>query len=354
VHATRPPDDRRPRHEAAGEWPHPSLSALLDARVAATPDRVYLIEGQREGGRQLTFRALAMRAARMAVALRKLGIGRGDVVSWQLPNWAEAAAFAVAIDRVGAVSNPIITIYREREVTFVCRQSGARLLVVPGEVRGVDHRELARAVQAAVPSVEHVLTVRAAPAAGQRALESLEEDPGGALPPSPLGPHDVCAVFYTSGTTADPKGVLHTPSTLGALIRGQGLMFPPTPATRGLLQFPLMHIGGVVLFVQQPITFGTSTVFMDTFDPALAVDLIERYQVTGAGGPPAVLQAMFAAPNFSSEKMRSVVSSGSGAGDTSAAPDPELTTDRIFSDEKFGAANIAWRTAGGPPAPVTW
>jgi cyclohexanecarboxylate-CoA ligase len=81
-----------------------------------------------------------------------------------------------------------------------------------------------------------------------------------------------------------------------------------------------MHIGGVVLFVQQPITLGTSTVFMETFDPALAVDLIERHQVTGAGGPPAVLQAMFAAPNFSTEKMRSVVSSGSGAADVS----PEL------------------------------
>src|SRR6185295_19122020 len=107
------------------------------------------------------------------------------------------------------------------------------------------------------------------------------------------------------------KGVLHTPSTLGGLIRGQGMMFPPTPQTRGLLQFPLMHIGGIVMFVQQTITLGTSTVFMETFDPALAVDLVERHRVTSAGGPPAVLQAMFAAPNFSTEKMRSVVSSGS-------------------------------------------
>jgi cyclohexanecarboxylate-CoA ligase len=343
VHATRPPDDRRPRHEAAGEWPHPPLSTLLDARVAATPDRVYLIEGLRDGGRSFTFRDLATRAGRMAVALQKLGIGKGDVVSWQLPNWVEAAAFAVAIDRVGAVSNPIITIYREREMTFVCRQAGARALVVPGCVRGVDHRDLARAVQAAVPSIEHVLTVRAAPAAGQRALEPLEEDPDGALPPSPLGPHDVSAVFYTSGTTADPKGVLHTPSTLGALIRGQGLMFPPGPETRSLLQFPLMHIGGVVLFVQQPITLGTSTVFMETFDPELAIDLIERHRVTGAGGPPAILQAMFAAPNFSPEKVRSVTSSGSGAADVS----PELMR---TAHEKLGA--LVYRSYGMTECPA--
>ena len=145
---TRPPDDRRARHEARGEWPQPSLSAMLDARAAATPDRVYLIEGKREGGRTLTFAALKARADRMVVALARLGVGPGDVVSWQLPNWLEGAALAAAIDRVGAVSNPIITIYREREVGFVCRQARSRVLVVPGLVRGVDHRELAAAVRA--------------------------------------------------------------------------------------------------------------------------------------------------------------------------------------------------------------
>jgi len=122
---TRPPDDRRARHEASGEWPQPSLSAMLAARARATPDRLYLIEGKREGGRQHTYGELAARAARMAVALRRAGLGAGDVVSWQLPNWFESAALAAAIDRIGAISNPIISIYREREVTFVCRQSCA-------------------------------------------------------------------------------------------------------------------------------------------------------------------------------------------------------------------------------------
>src|SRR5262249_46120650 len=83
-----------------------------------------------------TFRDVARRADRIALALRRLGVGAGDVVSWQLPNWMECAALAAAIDRLGAISNPIITIYREREVGFVCRQAGSRVLVVPGPVRG--------------------------------------------------------------------------------------------------------------------------------------------------------------------------------------------------------------------------
>src|SRR5262245_36634201 len=340
---TRPPDARRARHEATGEWPQPTLSSLLTVRALDDPDRPYLIEGLREGGRTFTFAEVARRADRMAVALSRLGVRPGEVVSWQLPNWMEAAALAGAIDRLGAVSNPIITIYREREVGFVCRQAAARVLVVPGLVRGVDHRELAAAVQAQAPSLEHVLTVRAEPASGQRALESLEDDPSGTLPASPHGPHDVSAVFYTSGTTADPKGVLHTASTLGAMLNYHAQLFAASPDDVPLLQFPLPHIGGVVMFIMQPLRSGASVVLMETYDPALAIDLIERHRVTSAGGPPAILQGMFTAPNWSPEKVRSVRISGSGAADVS----PELIRE---AQERLGA--FAYRSYGMTECPM--
>jgi cyclohexanecarboxylate-CoA ligase len=347
---TRPPDAmRRSRHEAAGEWPQPPLSTLLHTRARTDPDRPYLIEGLREGGRTFTFRDVARRADRMAVALTRLGVRQGDVVSWQLPNWMEAAALAAAVDRLGAVSNPIITIYREREVGFVCRQAGSRVLVVPGLVRGMDHRELATSVQAGAPSLEHVVAVRAEPADRQRALESLEDDPPEPLPPSPHGPHDVSSVFYTSGTTADPKGVLHTPSTLGAVVNYHAQLFASSPDDVSLLQFPLPHIGGVVLFIMLPLRSGSSVVLMETYDPELAVDLIERHRVTSAGGPPAVLQGMLAAKNWSAEKVRSVRSSGSGAADVS----PELirqAQDRLggFAYRSYGMTECPMFTSGRP------
>jgi cyclohexanecarboxylate-CoA ligase len=297
----------------------------------------------------VTFGELARRADRMAVALRRVGIEAGDVVSWQLPNWVEAAALAAAIDRVGAVSNPIITIYREREVGFVCRQARSRVLVVPGQVRSVDHRELAAAVQVASPDLEHVLTVRAEPAAGQRALETLEDDPSEPLPPSPHGPHDVSTIFYTSGTTADPKGVLHTPSTLGAVRHVYAAMFGASPDDRGLLQFPLTHIGGLVMFVLIPIANGSSVVFMDGFDPPLAVDLIERHRVTSAGGPPAVMQGIFAAPNFSTDRMRSVRTSGSGAADVSPELIREIGTKMAaLAYRSYGMTECPMFTSGRP------
>ncbi|TMB21468.1 MAG: cyclohexanecarboxylate-CoA ligase [Deltaproteobacteria bacterium] len=350
---TRPPDERRARHEATGEWPQSSLSAMLAERARRTPERVYLIEGRREGGRSYTFGDLAARAGRMAAALLGLGVRPGQVVSWQLPNWFEGAALAVAIDSIGAVSNPIITIYREREVSFVCRQARSRVLVVPGVVRGVDHRELGRAVRAAAPDLEHVLTVRTEPGPGMRALEGLEERAATPLPPNPHGPHDVSMLFYTSGTTADPKGVQHTPSTLGAVIRFQAELLHPSPDDRSLLQFPLPHIGGIVLFVMLPVAHGSSTVFMETFDPELAVDLIERHQITSAGGPPAVLQAMFAAKNFAPEKVRSVRGSGAGAADVT----PELMRETkgrfagALVHRSYGMTECPMFTSGAPADP---
>src|SRR3989475_11237757 len=107
MQATRPPDERRARHEATGEWPQPSLSAMVAERVRRTPERVYLIEGRREGGRSYTFRDLALRAERMAGALLRLGLRLGEAVAWHLPNWFEGPQLPVAINSLGAVSSPI-------------------------------------------------------------------------------------------------------------------------------------------------------------------------------------------------------------------------------------------------------
>ena len=110
-----------------------------------------------------------------------------------------------------------------------------------------------------------------------------------------------------------------------------------------LLQFPLPHIGGVVLFVMLPLRSGASVVLMETYDPELAIDLIERHRVTSAGGPPAILQGMLAAKNWSVEKVRSVRSSGSGAADVS----PELIRQ---AQERLGA--FAYRSYGMTECPM--
>jgi cyclohexanecarboxylate-CoA ligase len=348
------PRARRDRHAATGEWPQPSLSTLLDERRRADGERPYVIEGRRDGDRVFTYADVARRADRMAVALERLGIRPGDAVVWQLPNWMEGAALAAALDRVGAISVPALTIWRERELGFACRQTGARALVVPGVVRGTDHRELARAVAADARELAHVVTVRADPLPGQHAIESLEADPALPLLPTPHGPHDVTTVFYTSGTTADPKGVLHTPSTLGSVVGCHAKLLHPTRDDCGILQFPLTHVGGVVLYALMPARWGCRAVYVEQFDPELAVDLIERHGVTVAGGPPALMQAMLGAPNARPERFKTVRASGTGAADVSPALVQAIRAQLpgAFVYRSYGLTECPMVTAGASADPL--
>jgi cyclohexanecarboxylate-CoA ligase len=333
-------------HEAAGEWPHASLSAALERRVRTGPAEVLFVADDV----RMTAPDLARRAATLAAGLQRIGIRSGDVVSWQMPNWLEGVVLTYALDRLGAVSNPILTIYREREVAFVARQARSRALVVPGTVRGFDHRELARAVQREASELEHVLVARAEPLAGQSSFDALATGPvpePDALPPSPLGPHDVSTLFYTSGTTSDPKGVLHTPSTLGAFVRLQATAMGADGARIGILWFPLAHLGGVCAFGMGPVVEGTRAVFLEQFDAERALDLIEREGVTSAGGPTPILQAILSAPGFSPARVASVRIAGLGATDVP----PELVREvgarlGAFVYRSYGMTECPMATAG--------
>ncbi len=302
--------ERRARHEGAGEWPRPSLTELLTERVGTDSDRLFLVDGER----RLTFRDFAVAVGRLAAGLTRLGIAPGDVVSWQLPSWWEAAVVGAAVDRIGAISNPIIPIYRESEVGFIARQAETRLLIVPGVFRGFDHRDLAREVRRGAPGVEHVAVVRAEPGDRMLAFDRLLDD-AAQVPPTPRDPYDVGMVFYTSGTTSEPKGVLHTASTMGAFARVNAAVSGAGPDDVGLLQFPLTHIGGLAAFLILPILVGSRVVYLDVWDPERALSLIEREGVTSAGGPPAILRGILNAKGFATERVRTVRAAGTGAAD---------------------------------------
>ena len=323
------PPERIRIHEAAGAWPVPGMRELLRQREQGSPHTLFIVDSEA----RLTFRDFARRVDRLAAGLTRMGIAGGDVISWQLPSWWEAAALAVAIDQIGAISNPIIPIYREREVTFIAQQAQARMLVIPGLFRRFDYRDLATAVRRAASSLEHVVVVRGAAGDGMHAWDSVMGADAPALPATPADPHSVATLFYTSGTTADPKGVMHTRSTLGAYARSNTIVAGAQPGAVGLLQFPLTHIGGIGSFVAAPLVVGSRAVLLDPWDPEQALALIEQEQVTSAGGPPAILQGLLNAKGFTPERVRSVRVAGSGAADIP----PELirTIRRRFAEHSY-------------------
>ena len=123
---------------------------LVDRRAQASPNPPMLIAAD---GETVTFGAFRDRAERVAAGLQGMGVTTGSVVSWQLPTRIDTVVLSIALSRLGAVQNPIIHLYREREVGFALRQTGASLFVIPGTWRDVDFGAIADLALAGAPIV---------------------------------------------------------------------------------------------------------------------------------------------------------------------------------------------------------
>jgi len=215
-----------------GVWRGRVLTDYLDEQVATRPDDTALIafrEDERSTTR-LTYRELASRAARVARVLHRLGVRRGDVVSFQLPNWWEFFAVHLACVRLGAASNPLMPIFRHHELAFMLRHAESKVFIAPARFRGFDHGALALQLARELPHLEHVLLVGGT---GEQSFEtSVAGADGDAFEKgAALEPDDVVQLLYTSGTTGEPKGVMHTSNTMIGTI----LAFACSTATGGAL-----------------------------------------------------------------------------------------------------------------------
>jgi cyclohexanecarboxylate-CoA ligase len=269
VVATRPSPEAE-RYRAAGAWGSRTLDQPIAEWAAREPARPALVDR----GRRLSYGELQGRIEAAAGALAARGIGAGDVVSFQLPNWAEALIVHHGIVRLGAISNPIVPIYRGHELRFILRQAGSRVFVIPDTFRSFDYRAMAAELLADPDlPLEHVLVV-GEPGEGMESFAAALESAG--PPPShPRDSDDVALLLYTSGTEANPKGVLHSHATLVYECQSIIDLFEIGPADRVFMPSPLTHITGLLYGGVLPFMLGTSSVLQDVWEPAAAVDLIE-------------------------------------------------------------------------------
>ena len=254
-----------------------NLWELLEARVAATSDAPFAID---QDGRVLTFAEYRAEAERAAAGLARLGVGEGDVVSWQLPTWLESLVLVAALSRLGAIQNPMLPIYRQREVSFVTRQAQSKLFIVPGTWRNFDYEAMAREIAAGQPGLEILV-----------ANKSLPQGDPTTLPPPPaaLASADELPVrwyYYTSGTTADPKGAQHTDASIKAAAIGMCERLEVTEADRIGCVFPFTHVAGAV-YIFSALAFGCTMLVVEAFDAEGTPPVLARNGVTlaGAGTP---------------------------------------------------------------------
>jgi cyclohexanecarboxylate-CoA ligase len=275
-------------YRSRGLWRPETLPGRLAAVAAAEAGRTALIDGER----RLRFDEAAALVERLAGHLAARGVGPGDVVSWQLPNWWEAVVLHHAALRLGALPNPVNPIFRGREMRFVLAEARPRVLAVPPRFRGFDHAALAVRLQAEISGIETVLVVRGEHP-GALPLGALLEEPPPAPPfACPARPADPALLLYTSGTTSDPKGVLHSHETLLYEIDSLRAVHRITRDDRYLGGSPLAHIAGLVYGALMPFALGTSTALLERWDAGRALELIERERVTFQTGAPTFLQTL--------------------------------------------------------------
>ncbi|WDV52491.1 AMP-binding protein [Streptomyces coeruleorubidus] len=255
------------------ETPHALSSSrtlweLATRRAALTPDRPLFLQDDRPGGRTLTFGALHARAERVAAGLYGMGVRPGTVVAWQLPTRIETALLSFALARLGAVQTPVIPFYRDREVGFALRESKAEFFAVPGEWRGFDHTEMARRLGA-----RGVF----------QACDDLPDGDPSVLPPPPRDGTAVRWIYWTSGTTSAPKGVLHTDRSLIAGGSCLAHALRPSADDVGSIAFPYAHIGGPDYTVML-LLYGFPAVLFEQFALPDALEAYRRHGVTMAGG----------------------------------------------------------------------
>ncbi len=212
------PSIRRKAMIEAGLWRDKTLLDHFRHDVGALGDKTAVIATRAEQGDELrlTYRDLDRLSDRIAVGLSRRGVGEGDVVSFQLPNWWHFTALHLACLKLGAISNPLMVIFRERELTFMLGLAESKILVAPATFRNVDHRAIAMAVKAALPSLDHVFIVDGVGAESFDALLAADVTDAelGDLRTRRLSPDAPIQLLYTSGTTGEPKGVLHTSNTM--------------------------------------------------------------------------------------------------------------------------------------------
>jgi cyclohexanecarboxylate-CoA ligase len=257
---------------------------LTDRRAHASPDRPMLIAAD---GEQLTFGQFRHRALRVAAGLHEMGVKADSVVSWQLPTRIDAVVLSLALSRLGAVQNPIIHLYREREVGFALRQTGASLFFIPKVWRDIDFTDIAAKALQDAPHAPRIVTID----------DGLPEGDPSVLPPPPeaTAPEDapIRWIYYTSGSTAEPKGVQHTDQTLIAGGWGLARALAMNHDDVGSIAFPFAHIAGPDYLVTM-LSIGFPAILVEAFSAPDVLPLFRQHGATMVGGSTAFYVAYLA------------------------------------------------------------
>jgi len=274
------PEARREAATAAGLWGDRLIIDGLDELATARPDDIATVCHQVETGsdRALTYGEIRRMSERAAAGLLRLGVRPGDAVAAQLPGWWHYFVLYPACARIGAAFNPLMPIFRQRELRFMLGFPKTKVLIVPSSFRGFDYPAMIDSIRSDLPDLQHVIV---AGSDGPEGFEDLLLDPAldsdiPSLASYRPASNDVTELMYTSGTTGEPKGVMHTPNTLLANTALAWELFGLSLRDTVFMGSPLAHQTGFLYACMMTLSRGVKSVVQDIWEGPAAARLIER------------------------------------------------------------------------------
>ncbi len=277
------------RHDAAmaaeavanGDWPNKTVWTYAAERAAEHADRVQIIDN----GVSLTCRQLVDRAQRLAGYLVASGLRCGDVISFQLPNWWEAAVITLAAAMTGVVVNPIVPINRDAELRHMIADARPRMIFIPDSFRGYSYTDMMRRLLPDSPDLR-VIVVRGQ-AAGFESFDAILGQSSIFSPVATIDPDAVKLIMYTSGTTGRPKAVLHSHNSIHADSARMTKAMKLSPRHIAFCPSPVTHISGFLWALNMPWYGDIPVVMIDVWEPQTAFEAMRLQRCTlGVGATP--------------------------------------------------------------------
>jgi acyl-CoA synthetase (AMP-forming)/AMP-acid ligase II len=263
------------------------LDALEHGSVEYGSTPVTFVSGEHVS--RATVGEIHQQSLNVAAALQQRGVGPGDAVAVQLTNRMECAVAYQAVLLCGAVLVPIVHIYGVTEVGFILAESRSKALIMLGQLNTTSY--LDRLPQlSAIEALAHLIVVDAPPDDRYESWSSLAATRCEYQRPI-VAADDVCLLLYTSGTTSAPKGVQHTHNTVLAEQQTLPALLHGSPDDVSLVTFPPGHIAGVG-GILRPLLSGIRTVYMDSWNPERAADVIHGFGISSTAGAPVHLQGL--------------------------------------------------------------
>ena len=323
------------RYEEEGWWRPETLGDLIADGLAANPDTGFWVHSavRPYAG---TFADVELQARRLAQGLRERGVQPGDAVAIQLPNWVEAAVSFWASALLGAVVVPIVHFYGRRELTHIIATARPKVFITAEEFGRMKFQP---DLCADVPIVGLV---------GTDFEDLLADEPFvGTIAADPASP---ALIAFTSGTTSNPKGVMHSHQTLGFETRQLLANYTPDRG-RQLTATPVGHFIGMLGAFLIPVLEGASIDLADVWDPGEVLKLIESDGLSIGGGPPYFVTSLLDHPDCTPGHMSHFKTVGLGGSTVPAAVTRRLADMGIFVFRSYGSSEHPSITGSSRDAP---